>query len=270
MRVDLFNRTIQNWKMFLRYQWLYPSIFISTIFTSSCVAAAKISYDTSMMLVALCKVNYKLMGFTFNVLFSRWDSNSTWNMRKIIDRQKPRQLTIYEIFKMAIFKKRPLSLLWLANLNQNFQFRKWQLSFHCWATTLPPPVYPSKLLLVQFGYRLSHLAKRSKFWLKGVIPRASIYVISVAINGWAIFIIFLGSLFNEIKSTRTKIFRQIFANKRGGRVRLVEFDVIWSKILLPSKLWNGSHTLWLDCWFLTFYQNFEHIIFWCWVQYLLR
>ena len=129
---------------------------------------------------------------------------------------------------------------------------------------------PVKTVVSPIRLQAFSSCKAIKIWLKGVIPRASIYVISVAINGWAIFIIFLGSLFNEIKSTRTKIFRQIFANKRGCRVRLVEFDVIWSKILLPSKLWNGSHTLWLDCWFLTFYQNFEHIIFWCWVQYLLR
>ena len=221
-------------------------MFISNHFhISSRAAAAKISYDTSMMLVALCKVNYKLMGFTFNVLFSRWDSNSTWNMRKIIDRQTQTTDDLWNIQNGYFQTETTFSTL-IGKFELEFSIPQMTITVSLLSHNTLSACIPVKTVVSPIRLQPFSSCKAIKIWLKGVIPRASIYVISVAINGWAIFIIFRGSLFNEIKSTRTKIFRQIFVNKRGGRVRVVEFDVIWSQFLLPSKLWNGSHILCLD------------------------
>lgn len=120
-----------------------------------------------------------------------------------------------------------LSQLWLANLKPNFQFGKWQLPFHCWAPTLLCSRHPSKLLLVQFGYRVSHLEKRSKFGSKGH-SIASIYVISVAINGWAIFIIFLRCLFNEIKMNGNQNIFLNYCQQRGALSCLASYTDFFS------------------------------------------
>ena len=99
----------------------------------------------------------------------------------------------------------------IGKFEPQFSIPKMTITVSLLSHNTPSACIPVKTVVSPIRLQPFSSCKAIKIWLKGVIPRASIYVISVAINGCAIFIIFLGSLFNEIKSTRTKIFRQFLS-----------------------------------------------------------
>ena len=134
--------------------------------------------------------SYKLMGFSLILFFARWDPNSSWNLRKFID---PQTQTVEDLWNIqnGHFKHRAsFSLTTLiGKFEPEVSIQQMTITVSLGTQQSPPLNVPVKTVASPILLEPFSSCKTIKICLKGVIPIASIYVIIVVINGWAIFII---------------------------------------------------------------------------------
>ncbi len=194
------------------------------IFSIALKSTSRIFAILERLLVQAWKVNYALMGLQF---YSSYLLDGTTAAIEIwenlsIARSAQTTKTIYEIFSVAISEQThrqhtPLSSILMGKFfsePQNSHFVN--DNYRCIVESSTLCSFCITTTNVAGPFRLQPFSSRKtiKIWLKGVIRIEGVYVISVAINGWAIFVISKGFLFNEMKWTATKTFSEIIVNTK--------------------------------------------------------